>query len=128
MLRKMLVALFALAATAAHADDDKFFLVCSGHINMPGWVSEVPEIDFLVDLRRRVITVPALGENDQHPWSITRIEASRIEFVMLDSEGSLKSEGSIDRLTGKLLWRDTHATGGHVCSAEYACARTEPRF
>jgi len=36
MLRKTLIGLFALAATAAPANDARFFVVCRGHITIQG--------------------------------------------------------------------------------------------
>jgi hypothetical protein len=129
MLRKTLVGLFALAATAAPTNDARFFVVCRGHITIQGMDIPSDKSEFLIDLSRRVITIPGI---DGQEWSITDIQTNSIEFrTPFGSKGEPpigERKGNIDRLTGQMTWR-TYTNDGRLNDhADYVCVRSEPRF
>jgi len=128
MLRKTLIGLFALAATAAPAGDGKFFVVCHGHINIGGADYPSDKSEFLIDLPRRVISIP--GSDSE--WSITKVETNWIEFrTPFGTKGQPpigERKGSIDRLTGQMTW-STHTNDARQNDyADFICVQTEPRF
>jgi len=85
--------------------------------------------EFLIDLSRRVITIPGIDEQE---WSITDIQTNRIEFrTPFGTKGKPpigERKGNIDRLTGQMTWR-TYTNDGRLNDhADYVCVRSEPRF